>query len=58
MLSSMAMNKINGFSREVKELLKHYVYRLVDPRNNETFYVGEGYGDRVFAHANAMSDDF
>jgi len=29
------------------------VYRLLDPRNGETFYVGKGKGDRVFAHARA-----
>ena len=26
------------------------MYRLIDPRNGETFYVGKGKGDRVFAH--------
>lgn len=52
------MSYITGFSKEVKEKLNHYVYRLVDPRNGQTFYVGEGCGDRVFAHANAVSDDF
>src|SRR5262249_37948713 len=30
--------------------LKTYVYRLIDPRNGETFYVGKGIGNRVFAH--------
>ena len=30
---------------------KYYVYRLVDPRNMQTFYVGKGSGDRVFQHA-------
>lgn len=30
--------------------LKTYVYRLIDPRNGETFYVGKGKGNRVFAH--------
>jgi hypothetical protein len=38
------------FSREVSERLKFYVYRLIDPRNGETFYVGKGTGNRVFAH--------
>jgi hypothetical protein len=28
------------------------VYRLIDPRNGETFYVGKGRRDRVFQHAN------
>ena len=30
-----------------------YVYRLIDPRNGETFYVGKGRGNRVFAHIRA-----
>lgn len=40
-----------GFSVEISEKLKCYVYRLVDPRNSETFYVGKGKGNRVFTHA-------
>lgn len=43
---------MNGFTSEVCEKLKHYVYRLIDPRNGQTFYVGKGTGNRVFAHAN------
>lgn len=35
------------------EKCKYYVYRLIDPRNNETFYVGKGSGNRVFQHSNA-----
>jgi len=31
--------------------LNWYVYRLIDPRNGETFYVGKGQGDRIFEHA-------
>ena len=41
----------DSMPQEVAELLKHYVYRLIDPRNGETFYVGKGVGDRVFVHA-------
>ncbi|MFN8224415.1 MAG: hypothetical protein U0R50_14340 [Gaiellales bacterium] len=33
--------------------MRTYVYRLIDPRNGETFYVGKGRGDRVFAHVAA-----
>lgn len=33
---------------------KYYVYRLVDPRNLQTFYVGKGCGDRVFQHAKGV----
>lgn len=39
------------FTYEVAEQLQAYVYRLIDPRNGETFYVGKGRGDRVFRHA-------
>jgi hypothetical protein len=39
-----------SFPREVAQKLKTYVYRLIDPRNGETFYVGKGQGNRVFAH--------
>ncbi len=39
------------FSAEVTKHLKYYVYRLIDPRNGQTFYVGKGKGNRVFAHA-------
>jgi len=31
--------------------LKCYVYRLIDPRNGETFYIGKGKGNRIFQHA-------
>lgn len=37
--------------KEMKAPKKFYVYRLIDPRNGETFYVGKGTGNRVFAHA-------
>jgi len=40
----------------VASRLKTYVYRLIDPRNGETFYVGKGRGDRVFAHIRAEKD--
>ncbi len=38
------------FSGEVCRAVGNYVYRLIDPRNGETFYVGKGKGNRVFAH--------
>ncbi len=48
------------FSETVAKELGNYVYRLVDPRNGETFYVGKGKGNRVFAHmvaALTLEDD-
>ena len=42
---------ISSFSPEVIEQLQYYVYRLIDPRDGQTFYVGKGKGNRVFAHA-------
>jgi hypothetical protein len=42
----------------VAQHLNYYVYRLIDPRNGETFYVGKGRGDRIFQHAkNALAPD-
>lgn len=49
---------MNSFSQSVVENIAHYVYVLVDPRNNKVFYVGKGQGNRVFDHAkNAIKDD-
>ncbi len=42
--------KISEFPSEVINKIGHYVYRLIDPRNGETFYVGKGIGNRVFQH--------
>lgn len=50
-MSNSDANKFKGFSTEVAKELQHYVYRLIDPRNGETFYVGKGKDNRVFAHA-------
>lgn len=37
---------------EVAEQLGWYVYRLIDPRNGETFYIGKGKCNRIFEHVN------
>ena len=44
----------DSFPRGVADKLGWYVYRLVDPRNGETFYVGKGQGDRIFAHSQGV----
>lgn len=51
------MSQKNQFSKEALKKLtpcekcKYYVYRLVDPHNNNTFYVGKGCGNRIFQHS-------
>ena len=44
------MQPVNEFPPEVAAELGYYVYRLIDPRNGQTFYVGKGCGNRVFQH--------
>ncbi len=41
------------FPPGVAQNLKFYVYRLIDPRNGETFYIGKGRDNRVFVHIRA-----
>jgi hypothetical protein len=49
----VSTSEYDSFPEEVTRQLKTYVYRLIDPRNGETFYVGKGIGNRVFSHARA-----
>ncbi len=44
------------FNQNAIESLKHYVYMLRDPRNNEIFYIGKGERDRVFQHVACSID--
>ena len=39
------------FTPNVIDEIGNYVYRLIDPRDFQTFYVGRGVGNRVFQHA-------
>ena len=43
-----------SFPPGVADQLKWYVYRLIDPRNGETFYVGKGRDNRIFQHAKGV----
>tara|TARA_R110001592_G_scaffold112965_1_gene311589 strand:+ start:10238 stop:10984 length:747 start_codon:yes stop_codon:yes gene_type:complete len=52
----MSKNQADFFPQGVADKLKTYVYRLIDPRNGETFYVGKGVGNRVFAHSREEVD--
>jgi hypothetical protein len=51
--AAMKTRETESFPADVARRLKTYVYRLVDPRNGETFYVGKGQGNRVFSHIRA-----
>ena len=46
---------IDRFAPEVQKKLAYYVYRLIDPRSGQTFYVGKGRQNRVFAHAKGLA---
>ena len=42
---------MRSFTKEVADQIGYYVYRLIDPRDGRTFYVGMGSGNQVFHHA-------
>lgn len=49
--------KVSEFTHDVISKLDYYVYRLIDPRNGETFYVGKGKGNRMFQHIKCALKD-
>lgn len=49
---------LNKFTPDVCKRLDYYVYRLIDPRTGQTFYVGKGKNNRVFAHAQDALKDY
>jgi hypothetical protein len=51
------MTLIQEFPLSVIEKLDYYVYLLIDPENNQVFYIGKGTGNRIFAHINAALKD-
>jgi hypothetical protein len=53
------MEAVNeGWRPHVAEQLDFYVYLLIDPRDDDVFYVGKGVGDRCFSHlAEARKSD-
>ncbi|MGQ0286323.1 LEM-3-like GIY-YIG domain-containing protein [Pasteurellaceae bacterium 22721_9_1] len=42
------------FSISITEKINYYIYCLVDPRDQNIFYVGKGKGNRVFQHAKGV----
>ena len=40
---------MNKFTIESFKTLRYYVYRLIDPRNNRTFYIGKGCKNEWYA---------
>ena len=38
---------MNGFPEACFDTLGCYVYRLIDPRNGKTFYIGRGRGNSL-----------
>lgn len=44
-------SNLKGFSEKaIASLNGYYVYALVDPRTEKIFYIGKGFGNRIFSH--------
>jgi hypothetical protein len=48
---------LENFPVEIHDKIGWYVYRLIDPRTGQTFYVGKGRGDRIFQHVRGVIKD-
>lgn len=44
------------FTGEIIHKLKYYVYMYINPRTAKPFYIGKGYGNRVFEHIKDKSE--
>lgn len=47
-LSNYYFQSLDKYNQEIE--IMYYVYQLVDPRNNQPFYVGKGQGNRAKSH--------
>lgn len=46
------MRTIKEFNSKLFKTLNYYVYRLIDPRDNKTFFIGVGKNNDLFDHIN------
>ena len=52
-------SELKEFSKGVAEKLKCYVYKLIDPRNGQVFYIGKGTGNiHFFTKMGENNSDF
>ncbi len=48
------MNRNRSFDDVTAEKLAHYVYCLIDPRDEKVFYIGKGQDNRIFDHEDSI----